>query len=295
MRLTCWLIVLASCASTPPRDALAVLAESEAYVARGEFAAADQLLSAASEASYTGDDLERYKLARCRALFGVGASWRAFTLLRNYVDDHPLSSNVNAIDELTFAIGKTLILGTWRFWIFSSDQDDGVAVLEHYVRRFPKSERAAEAYLLLGQAAFDRGKWDVAQQHFQQITVYHDRSAWLSKAMYLYAISGFRALNGPAYDLDRLDTTRRELESFVAGETENLAFKADAEAALAQTRIWLAAKHLAIADFYDTVGNPPGRRYHLELAANRFPDTEAGAAAAALLAAAGARPPGTRP
>jgi hypothetical protein len=43
------------------------------------------------------------------------------------------------------------------------------------------------------------------------------------------------------------------------------------------------------------VGNPPGRRYHLELAAERFPETAAGAAAATLLAPLGTRPPGTRP
>ncbi len=280
MRVPCCLLVLAGCASTPARDALAVLAESEAHITRGEYAAADALLAATPEDSYNGDDLERYKLARSRALFGTGASWRAFTILRNYVDDHPLSANVNAIDDLTFRIGKTLITGTWRFWIFSSDEDDGVAVLEHYVRRFPKSERAAEAYMLLGEAAFRRGKWELAQQHFQQVTVYHDRSAWLSKAMFRYALAGFRALHGPAYDLAELETTRRELESYLGGETENVAFKAEAEAALRQTRLWLATKHLAIADFYDTVGNPPGQRRHLELAAKDYPDTPDGSEAA---------------
>src|SRR5690606_25136531 len=144
------------------------------------------------EAAYVGEDLERYKLAMARAKFGTGDAWGAFTVLRRYLEDHPLTAHVREIEELTFAIGKTLIHGDRGFWIFWSEKDDGAFVLQHFVRRSPSSDLAADAYHLLGELAFERGKWQEAQQHYRQITMYHPRSPWAAKAAFRDAMAGFR-------------------------------------------------------------------------------------------------------
>lgn len=271
-----WLLLSLGCASTPPRESLAVLAQSEAELERGATANALALLTSVSEDSYTGDDLERYKLALTRARFAEGDGYGAFTVLRDYMQDHPLSSHVHDIERLTFEIGKQLIGSDRGFWIFWSDEDDGAYVLEHFVRRFSTSELAADAYHLLGESAFRHGRWDSAQQYYRQITMFHDRSAWVSKAMFRYAMAGYMSLVGPAYDLQRLDTVRRELEAFLATDAENVEYRREAEGALRTTRAWLGQKHVAIADFYARVDNRDGERYHLERAAADFADTEAG-------------------
>jgi len=270
------LVLVAACSSMPPRDALAVLAQSEAEIAQGRFAAALALLEEIGESAYVGEDLERYKLAVARARFGSGDGWGAFGVLRSYLEDHPLTVHVNAVEALTFEIGKTLIGGTGGFWIFWSDADNGLFVLQHFVRRFPNSDHAADAYHLMGELEYRRGNWAEAQAHFRQITMFHDRSPWLSKAMFRDAMAGFHALDGPRYDLRSLERTRRELQAYVEGEHENLQFKAEAQAALARTEEWLARKHVEIADFYATVDNAAGHRYHLERAADGYPATDAG-------------------
>lgn len=270
------LALAAACASTPPRDALAVLAQSEAELDKQHHAEALAMLSAIDEDAYVGEDLERYKLAKARAKFGSGDAWGAFNVLKRYLEDHPLTAHVNAIERLTFDIGKTLIHSPRSFWIFWSDADDGAYVLQHFVRRFPNSEHTADAYHLLGELEFRRGRWQEAQQQFRQITMFHDRSPWLSKAMFRDAMAGFHALAGPEYDLHALERTQRELQGFIAHEQENLQFKAEAEAALVATREWLARKHVGIADFYAKVDNLAGQRHHLEVAARDYAGTAAG-------------------
>ena len=215
-------------------------------------------------------------MALARARFGGGDGFAAFNVLRNYMEDHPLSSHLQEIERLTFEIGKSLIQSDRGFWIFWSDEDDGAFVLEHFVRRFSTSDLAADAYHLLGEAAYRHRRWESAQQFFRQITMFHDRSAWVSKAMFRYAMAGFRSLVGPDYDLQQLDTVRRELESFLASDAENQDYKREAEDALRTTRTWIARKHVKIADFYAKVDNPNGHRYHLQRAADEYADTEAG-------------------
>jgi outer membrane protein assembly factor BamD (BamD/ComL family) len=265
--LACLPLWVTACASTPPRDALAVLAQSEAEIARQQYAQALTLLGATDEDAYVGEDLERYKLAKARAEFGTGDAWGAFTVLRRYLEDHPLTAQVTAVEKLTFEIGKKLIQGSRGFWIFWSEADDGAYVLQHFVRRFPNSEHAADAYHLMGELEFARGNWEEASQHFRQIVMFYETSPWLEKALFRDAVAGFEALSGPDYDLRALERTQRELQSFVAGKPENLEYAKAAEAALQTTREWLARKHIAIADFYAAVDNLAGQRRHLELAA----------------------------
>lgn len=275
--------LLAACASTPPRDALAVLAQGEGHVTQGQFDRALEVLEATGESAYVGEDLERYKLAVARAKFGNGDPWGAFSVLRRYIEDHPLTVHNNAWEQLTFEIGKTLIHGTGGFWFFWSDADDGKLVLEHFVRRFPTSEHAPDAFHLLGELEFHRGNWAEAQEQYRQIIMFHDASPWLTKATFRDAMAGFHALAGPEYDLQSLERTRRELQAFIATEQENLAFRQEAQGALAVTEEWLARKHVRIADFYATVDNPQGHRFHLERA-TEYGETAAGAEARARLA-----------
>jgi outer membrane protein assembly factor BamD (BamD/ComL family) len=267
------LALIPACASTPPRDALAVLAQGEGELTAGRHDQALALLASIDEEAYVGEDLERYKLAKARAKFGTGDAWGAFNVLKRYLDDHPLTAHANAIERLTFDIGKTLIGSDKGFWILWSDADDGAAVLQHFVRRFPNSEHAPDAYHLLGELEWNRGNWLEAQQQFRQITMFHDRSAWASKALFRDAMAGFHALAGPDYDLQSLERTQRELATFVAHEQENLAFKEQTAAALGTVNEWLAAKHVGIADFYATVDNLAGQQRHLELA-TRYENTQ---------------------
>jgi hypothetical protein len=122
--------------------------------------------------------------------------------------------------------------------------------------------------------------------------MFHDRSPWLSKAMFRDAMAGYFALAGPNYDLNSLERVRRELASFLASEPENVEFARQAQAALAHTGEWLARKHVLIADFYATVDNTAGHRYHLEVAAREFGATPAGSEAKARLELIPAAPAG---
>jgi outer membrane protein assembly factor BamD (BamD/ComL family) len=277
--------ILAACATAPAgRDALALLAHGESLLAQGNFTGAVELLEEVAEDSFAGEDQERYKLALARAYYGSSEPWEAFTVIRDYLERHPLTVYASQIDQLTFDVGRTLIASDWRFLIFASDRDDGILVLEHFVRRFPKSPRAPDAYHLLGEAAFNAKRYARAQEYYRQITTSYGDSVWTTKAKYRYAMASFALVQGPEYDLGQLERTRSELQSFLDDQPENIDYRRDAEQALATTTEWLAQKHLSIADYYRVLGNEPGQRHHLAIAAGRFSATTAGREAQARLA-----------
>ena len=88
-----------------------------------------------------------------------------------------------------------------------------------------------------------------------------------------------RRLEGPEYDRKEMARAMAELTDFLASSVENPTFRSEARAALATVRSWLSLKHILIAEFYETVGNDQGLRYHLGIAATKFPETKAAARA----------------
>src|SRR5262245_1092816 len=64
-----------------------------------------------------------------------------------------------------------------------------------------------------------------------------------------------------------MESATKELRVFLERPPENPTFVAEAAAALERLLSWRAQRHLAIADFYHTVGNSAGELLHLQAAA----------------------------
>jgi outer membrane protein assembly factor BamD (BamD/ComL family) len=155
-------------------------------------------------------------------------------------------------------------------------------VLEHLITRHPDTQRLADALRLLGDLAYDDGNYELAQERFRDLMRRRPESEWVKYAGFRFAMSIVDSLQGPDYDLDKMNLAVRELSDFLATAPENPELLAKAQAALQQLREWRAERHLSIAAFYRRVGNVDGERYHLEIACRaEFDGTAAHAAALA--------------
>lgn len=283
----------AGCSSAPVEpapDAGPVLAEAEALLAAGNYEASRELLESRDRASFPKRLQDRYDLTLARAFAGLGSAWESYLTLRDFADRYPHSELRDEVIALEYEIGRALIRSDQGFLFFWSDKRGGRTVLEHLVTRYPANAHLADALRLLGDLAFEEGDFELAQERFRDLLRKQPESEWVPYARFRFAMSLVTSLQGPEYDLDRMEHATNELRHFLEDPPENPEFVREATEALAKIVRWQAERHILIADFYATVGNEYGRRTHLAIAASpKFEGTPANAEAKALLGAAGTR------
>lgn len=264
-----------SCSSGPElQDPVAVLTLAEDHLDRGEPTQALTLLEAMDEDTFDGERRERYVVALATALHRNGYHWDGFEVIRDFGDEHAFSPYVNAVQDLEFDIGATLIRSDGGFLFFSSDRDDGQVVLEHFTVRWTHPA-VPDALRLLGEKAFAEQDYALAKERFSNLLLKYENSEWVPLALFRMSMSWYHSLEGPEYDIQSLRRAHDELRDFLARGIENPTFHQEATDALVTVREWLGKKHLLIADFYETVGNTEGANSHREIVRQRYADTAA--------------------
>jgi len=289
------LVALPACRSGPaigvPDDPVSALDLAEVAVADGRPDEARTILASLDPNAFAGRNRERFVWLEAAALHGTGRSWAAFTRIRDYPETHRFSEFAPVVEDLHFAIGRTLIESDGGFWIFQSDRDDGEVVLQEFVERYPASRRYADALALLGQVAWEDERWSDARRYYQRI-VEHDANEWVRLALFRIAMSKFAELVGPEYDAAAMTEARNELLAFLDTGPERPEFRQAATEALAVVEDWLATRSLINARFYRTIDNRPGELHHLRQVIATHPNTPQAEVARERLAELGA---GERP
>ncbi len=288
------LVALGACASAgPPPDPLAGLDEAEALLGAGDPARARSLLESTDQDVFPPTQKARYQLLLGQAMLRTGEPWSAYGIVRRYPDEFPHSDLRPEVEQLVFDCGRALSESDKSFLIFSSDRDDAQAVLEHLIQRYPRTPHLADALQILGEMAFSNEEYSLAHTRFKDLLQQQPDSEWAPLARFRIAMSEFRILQGPRYDMQQMRLARNELESFLMSPPESPEFVAQARAARQVVVDWIAQRHLVVADFYKAIHNRFGERHNLTMAVQQFPDTDAGRIAAERLAAMAAENPDT--
>ncbi|MBL8733154.1 MAG: outer membrane protein assembly factor BamD [Planctomycetes bacterium] len=267
-----WLpfVVVAACASAPLQAPAAeqMLATAEAQIAAGQFAAARQALSPLAGDACPKRLRDRRDFAEARTRFGEGEAWSAYLAVERFADDHPHSDLRPAVVDLIWQVGATLSKSDAGFLFFWSDQRAARTVLEHLITRYPETAQLADALRLLGDMAFADTDYELAQQRYRDLMLDRPESEWVGYAQYKYAMCLVQSLEGPDYDLERMQQATRELRDFLATKPENPEFVRTAQESIQRITDWRLQRHLDTAAFYATVGSTAGRLHHLEQAAD---------------------------
>lgn len=282
------LSALWACATAVPQsDPLTMLDEAGALLGLGDPAGAKRLLEAVDVNVYPELQRARYTLLLGQANLGVGEPWSAFKIVEPFPDQFPYSELRIEVEQVVFECGRQLAASDKSFLFFSSDRADGRFVLEHLIQRYPRTTHLADALQILGEIAFEDGDYSLALTRFKDLLQQQPDSEWGPLARFRIAMSEFRVLHGPPYDMEQMERARNELRSFLQNPPERPDFVAEATAALQVVVNWTADRHVLVADFYKTLGNSFGERFHLQVASQQFPDTDSGRTAAQRLAAMG--------
>ena len=282
------LLFASACGVTPAasNDVERLLVEAEAMVQKGEHESALATLEHLPDEVCPKRLRDRRDVATASAQMGQGELWDAFLVLEKFADDYPHSELRSTVVEMLWEIGSTLAMSDRGFWIFWSDRRGGRTVLEHLITRHPDTPRLADALRLLGDMAYEDADYELAQERFRDLMRRRPESEWVNYACFRFAMSIVDSLQGPDYDLDKMNHAVRELNDFLANPPENPELVGKAQAALERLRDWRAQRHLSIAAFYRRVDNPAGERLHLEIVAQpEFRGTDAQKTALERLAA----------
>ncbi len=291
--LACWLAV-AACSSTPQAlpDAEPRLVAAEAQVAAGQWDEAEAMLGELAGEACPKRLRDRRDLALATLRQGRGQLWEAFRALETFPDLYPHSDLRPIVVEKVWEIGNALAQSDAGFLFFWSDRRSARTVLEHLITRHPDTQRLADALRILGDMAFEEQDYVLAQQRFRDLILNRPESEWFAYARFRFAMSIVASLEGPEYDLERMQQAVRELRDFLDKKPENPEMVRAAEEAVARLLEWQAERHLKIAAFYRTVRNLHGQRYHLGIAAG--PEFATTSRHAEAVAARDALPPAAR-
>jgi tetratricopeptide (TPR) repeat protein len=266
---TWWLLLAtAACATAPitAPDAEQRLARAEAHVIASAWDEALVELTPLEGEACPKRLRDRRDFAIASARHGLGEPWEAFQVLEPFPDLYPHSDLRPLVVEKVWAIGEQLSQSDRGFLFFWSDARAARTVLEHLITRHPDTQRLADALRILGDMAFADEDFELAQQRYRDLMMNRPDSEWNVYAQYRFAMSIVASLEGPAYDLDRLQHAERELRVFLATNPENPEIMRVGTETLTRLVAWRLERHLRIASFYRTIDNADGERHHLEIA-----------------------------
>ncbi len=263
-----FLLMVGACAATPLTFPAAEehLVKAEACVVAGQWDEVHSLLGDLEQEACPKRLRDRRDLAAAIAYRGQNELWEAFRLLETFPDLYPHSDLRPTVVEMVWEIGEALARSDRGFLFFWSDERAGRTVLEHLITRHPETPRLADALRILGDMAFVDTDYELAQQRYRDLMLNRPESEWFGYAQFRFAMSIVASLEGPEYDLDRMQLAVRELKDFLTTKPENPEIVQTATAAVAQVLEWQIDRHLRIAAFYRRVGNVPGQLHHLGIA-----------------------------
>lgn len=272
-----WLLLiggLCACRSldVPPQNSRECLALAQTYLEEQQYELALTALGYFDPDALSLDDQSLWYLILGTANHRLGKHWAAYEEMRTFAIKRQFRRHSEPIANLLYEVGEALARRkTGSFLWF--DRGRAKAVLKTLVSYYPANPHRDDAQYRLGELAYEDGDFVEARLRFSSISV---DSVWNTKSLFRVAMCYYRNLHGPDYDLGEMEQARKELTGFLESRIENPKYRKVAAAALANVHEMLAEKHRIIADFYFEIENQRGGLLHLQLAADKYPESRAG-------------------
>ena len=219
-------------------------------------------------------------------LIEAGERVRGFYYLEQLLDEYPGSPLYRPAVELQYEIATSYLRGENDIALFlpMNRYDEAIEMLFRVQLRVPGSELAEQALLTTADFYYDRGDYDFAEDAYGVFIERFPRSGMTPTVRLKQAYANLRQYEGPKYDPTPLLDARAQLQQF-ATEYPGLAVTQQIPGLIRWINDQLAEKLVIEADYYGRVDEPEAKRLLLRRAAEQYPDTEHGQAAAARIPA----------
>jgi TolA-binding protein len=204
-------------------------------------------------------------IAAARAEVAKGNRMDAFRLLRKLDKKFPLHHERQAAGDLIVEIGLALAQLHKSFLIFYSTDSQAEEVLEYAILQHPWARRGDEAHQVLAELYIRHDDLDLAIDRLGKLVLDHPDSPLGPSALALIPELRLRLLRSPEYDRGTLLKAEDELKRWLRSYADN-PLAAQVGVQLGDCLRRLCDSDLAIADFYRTVENDFGARFHAQRA-----------------------------
>lgn len=208
-----------------------------------------------------------------------------------YVEDRPLNSHLETVEQRLYQIGDRLIVdgkrGLWGTGIFTTSEE-GVDVLRRLATLLPTGKLADDALMRIGRHYAEQRDYVGAESTLQELIESHPASEWRLQARFLVAWAYREDNRGPAYDGEKLKRARAHFCEYLAQATRDpdraAEYAAGIEAARKEIEAIdadMARKAILRARYYRRSGRPAAAVAVLREAARQWGSTEPGQECAA--------------
>lgn len=204
----------------------------------------------------------RAGLAAARAQVANGNRMDAFRLLRKLDKKFPLHHERQAAGDLIVEIGIALSKKHKSFLIFYSTDSQAEDVLEYAILEHPWARRGDEAHMVLAQLYIRHHDLDLAIDRLDKLKLDHPDSELVPQARALIPELRLRLLRSPEMDRGTLLKAEGELKDWLRTYSPEHELAPHVGVLLGDCLRRLCDSDLSIADYYITIENPFGARFH---------------------------------
>ena len=196
-----------------------------------------------------------------------GKEMKAFRELKQLDTRYPQHHEHLAAGDLMIAIGEVLSKQHKHFLFFYDTDDDAREVLEYTLLNHPSAARCDEGYATLSELYERDDSLTLAIDRLEKLVLYHTESPLRPAAQARIPHLRLVLLKSPEYDRGTLLKAERELKEWLRTfEDSQAELAGNVRIELGDCLRRLCENDLVIADFYKTVANAFGARYHAERA-----------------------------
>ena len=208
----------------------------------------------------------RAGLAAARAQVANGNRMDAFRLLRKLDKKFPLHHEKQQAGDLIVEIGLALAQQHKSFLIFYSTDSQAEDVLEYAILEHPWARRGDEAHKVLADLYIRHHDLDLAIDRLGKLLLDHADSPLCASAEAMIPELRLRLLRSPEMDRGTLLKAKDELERWLNTHPPEHELTEHVGVQLGDCLRRLCDSDLSIADYYRTIENPFGVRFHAKRA-----------------------------
>lgn len=256
------LLLAAACSSAPAEPySSADLEEARTLAAQGDYGAAYSAL----------DDLERKYFDRASQgeyslLAGDIAyqreDWdRSIHHYEEYLLFAGVARESERVEARLYEMGLELLEGKRKAFGIFTDRSRGIVTLHNLAAWAPRGPYAAKALVTTANYSFDEKEYGEAALDYRLLLEGQPGSIYTDLANFRLGICGYLQIDGPWVDERLIKHSAAQLRYYLENHPSGL-YRPEAQAALSHLDHLKDERELNLGDYYETIGNVRGARYH---------------------------------
>ncbi len=255
-------LLLTACNSQPPEPySSADLEAARALAAEGELGDAYNALEDLEREYFDRSSQGEYSLLAGDVAHQREDWDRAIHHYEEYLLFAGVARESERVERRLYEMGLDLLEGRRKAFGIFTDRSRGIVTLHNLAAWAPRGPYAPQALATTANYSYDEKEFGEASLDYRLLLENHPDSEFTDLANYRLGMCGFLQIDGPWVDARMIDHSAAQLGFYLQNHPSGL-YRAEAEEALQQLNRFRDEREFELGDYYETIGNVRGARYH---------------------------------